>query len=192
MLPACLPPCLLSRLEGSRASQHDLHALCRKTSHSDVKRLIETSTAPSENFRTIASRAALLARDQAEGVRVAPFMSLSDGASLDRWIEDRPAPYVLKSDGSWAGFGVRIASDAGRAQAAFREMTRPASGLLGLREALLEGNYFCILPWLRRECPVMSVQDFIDGRPANIGVACWKGEVLGNCSTHPLWRNTLK
>jgi hypothetical protein len=73
---------------------------------------------------------------------------------------------------------VRIISDADAAEDAFAQMTRPASGLLGFRELLLEGDYFCIKPWLRRERPAMSVQGYIDGWPANIGVACWQGEVM--------------
>jgi predicted ATP-grasp superfamily ATP-dependent carboligase len=43
---------------------------------------------------------------------------------------------------------------------------------------LLEGNHFEFRSCLRRERPAMSVQGYIDGWPANIGVACWQGEVL--------------
>jgi hypothetical protein len=156
----------------------DLHALRRKTPHREVIRLIQKSTAPAENYPTITSRADLLALARREGAKVPPSMPLPNIAALERWIEDNPAPFVLKSDGSWAGFGVRVISDAGLAKSAFLQMTQPASGLLGLREALLEGNNFFIRPWLRRERATISVQRYIDGWPANIGVACWKGEVL--------------
>ena len=57
-------------------------------------------------------------------------------------------------------------------------MTRPVSARVALRESLLEGNHFEFRSWFRRERPAMSVQGYVDGWPANIGVACWQGEVL--------------
>jgi predicted ATP-grasp superfamily ATP-dependent carboligase len=57
-------------------------------------------------------------------------------------------------------------------------MTRPVSARVALRESLLEGNHFEFRSCFRRERPAMSVQGYVDGWPANIGVACWQGEVL--------------
>ena len=156
----------------------DLHAVWRSTQHLNIKSLIERSTAPVESFPTIVSRAALLSLAQRQGARVPASMSLPDATALDHWMEDNSAPFVLKADGSWAGFGVRIISNTATAKDAFQRMTKPASGRLAFREALLEGDRFGIRPWLRRERPVMSVQTYIDGWPANVGVACWQGEVL--------------
>lgn len=156
----------------------DLHALWQTTRHQHLKHLIERSTAPAAKFPLITSRAALLRLAQQQGVRVPASMPLGNVRELDRWTADNAAPFVLKADGSWAGFGVRIISDAATAEDAFLRMTRPASGRLAVRESLLEGNHFYIRSWLRRERPAMSVQSYIDGWPANIGVACWQGEVL--------------
>ena len=156
----------------------DLHAIWRATRHASVKQLIENSTAPARNFPTITSRAALLSLAQDEGVRVPVSMSLPDIKALHRWTESNATPFVLKADGSWAGFGVRIISNAATAADAYSRMTLRASGRLAFRESLLEGNHFGIRSWLRRERPAMSVQSYIDGWPANIGVACWRGEVL--------------
>jgi hypothetical protein len=156
----------------------DLHSICRSTRDPEVKRLILQSTSPSENYPTITSRVDLLALARREGVRVPPSMALPDNAALSKWMAENPLPFVQKADGSWSGFGVRIISDAGVASDAFARMTRPASLLLGLREAVLERNYFAVRSWLRRERPAISAQGYIDGWPANIGVACWQGEVL--------------
>jgi carbamoylphosphate synthase large subunit len=156
----------------------DLHTLCRGTKHPDIKKLIEGSTAPTGNFSIITSRAALLSLAQQEGVRVPPSMPLPDKKALDAWIKDNAVPFVLKADGSWAGFGVRIISNAATAKDAYARMTRPVNGLVALRESLLESNYFEARSWLLRERPAMSVQGYIDGWPANVGVACWHGEVL--------------
>lgn len=156
----------------------DLHALWRATRSQYIKLLIEKSTAPAASFAAITSRAALLALAQRQGARVPSSMALPDIETLSEWVKGNPAPFVLKADGSWAGFGVRIISNAAAATDAFARMTRPASGRLAFRESLLEGNHFCIRSWLWRERPAMSVQGYIDGWPANVGVACWQGEVL--------------
>jgi hypothetical protein len=156
----------------------DLHAIARSTKSSDVKRLIEGSTAPTANHPVITSRAALLALAQQEGVRVPPSMPLPDRDALGRWTQGHAAPFVLKADGSWAGFGVRIISNACTASEAYTRMTRPVSARVALRESLLEGNHFEFRSCFRRERPAMSVQGYVDGWPANIGVACWQGEVL--------------
>jgi carbamoylphosphate synthase large subunit len=156
----------------------DLQAVAQATKHHDIKRLIEGSTAPAENFPIITSRTALLAVAQQHGVRVPPSMPLSDVDALDRWTANHAAPFVLKADGSWAGFGVRIISNAATAKDAYARMVRPVSARMALRESALEGNHFEIRTCLRRERPAISVQGYVDGWPANIGVACWQGEVL--------------
>jgi hypothetical protein len=156
----------------------DLHAIRRETHHEHLKSLIERSTAPAESFPTITSRASLLSLARRHGARVPASMPLPDVRALEKWIAQNEAPFVLKADGSWAGFGVRIISDAWGAEGAYLRMTRRASGRLAFRESLLEGNHFGIRAWLRRERPAMSVQNYIDGWPANVGVACWQGEVL--------------
>jgi carbamoylphosphate synthase large subunit len=156
----------------------DLHAIALHTKHDSVRRLVEASTAPAGSYPIITSRAALLALARQTGVRVPPSMALPDTAALDRWMELHQTPFVLKADGSWAGFGVRIVSNAATAKEAYARMTRPASARMALRESLLEGNHFEARSWLRRERPAMSIQGYVDGWPANIGVACWQGEVL--------------
>ena len=158
----------------------DLHAICRRTRDGGLQALIERCTAPMAHFGTVTSRADLLALAQREGIRVPAHMALRDVRALDQWTGRRAPPFVLKADGSWSGFGVRVISDARLAEDAYAELTRPTGLRLALREAVLEGNYFGFRAWLRRDKPAMSVQSFIDGWPANIGVACWRGEVLAS------------
>lgn len=158
----------------------DLHEIARKTTNPLVQQSIVRSTAPVNRFQTIVSRAALLSLADQLGVRVPGSRPLPAIGALEQWMQENDPPFVLKADGSWAGFGVRIISDAGTARDAYVTMTKRASGRLALRESLLEGNYFGIRPWLRKERPSMSVQQYIDGWPANIGVACWQGEVLAS------------
>jgi hypothetical protein len=156
----------------------DLHQLYRQTRHGDLRLLIETSLGPADSFPVVTSRADFLALAHRHGVRVPPSMALPSIEALDPWIRQHPVPFVLKADGSWSGFGVRIISDASEAKSAFASMTRRASGRLALREILLEGNHFALRSWALAERPAMSVQNYIDGWPANIGAACWKGQIL--------------
>jgi hypothetical protein len=159
-------------------SVRDLHALHHGTRHDTIRDLIERSGGPPASFATITSRAGLLELAARLGVRVPASMALPDAAALEEWISRDDPPFVLKADGSWAGFGVRVVADGRSARQAFADMTRPASLYLALREMMLEGNHFELRAWLRRERPAMSVQGHIDGWPANIGVACWGGQIL--------------
>jgi hypothetical protein len=40
--------------------------------------------------------------------------------------------------------------------------------------------------WRRRGVPSVTMQEFIQGRPANTMIACWQGEVLGIVSSEVL------
>ena len=148
------------------------------TSHRDLRLLILRSIGPAEAFPIVTSRADLLDLARRQGVRIPPSAPLPSVRALDEWMAGNAAPFALKADGSWSGFGVRIISDPAKARGAFAEMTRRASGRLALREMVPEGNNFAVRSWLKGERPAMSAQGYIDGWPANIGVACWKGEVL--------------
>ncbi len=156
----------------------DLHRLHRETADHDVRLLIQRSLGPADSFPVAASRAEFLDVARRQGVRLPPSMALPSADALDEWMARNAAPFVLKADGTWSGFGVRIITEAAAAKPAYAEMTRRASGRLALREMLLENNNFAIRSWLSAERPAMSVQGHIDGWPANIGVACWRGEVL--------------
>lgn len=160
----------------------DLHALWHSRNDDALRALIEESVGPARIFSTVTSRAALLSLAGQAGVRVPESASIDSPAALEQWIATHPAPFVLKADGSWAGFGVRILSSAEAARKAYRHMTRPIGLRLALRETILEGDRFALKTWLQRQSPAISIQSHVDGWPANIGVACWKGEVLATIS----------
>jgi hypothetical protein len=157
-----------------------LHTICRRTTDGGVRALIERCCGEPAHYDTITSRAHLLALAEREGVRTPPNTLLPDAATLRRWTASHPAPFVLKADGSSSGFGVRLAADPVEAAEAFADLQRPVRLGLALRESVLEGNHFVLPDWLRRQRPALSVQGFVDGWPANIGVACWQGEVLAS------------
>jgi hypothetical protein len=158
----------------------DLHQLWRSTKDPAIRAIIEESIGPARSFPIVTSRHRLLSLAAQLGVRVPEPAPMPDVQALDAWIRTHPATFVLKADGSWAGFGVRIVSNAAAARSAFAQIKKPISLRLALREAVLEGDWFALRAWTRREIPTLSVQSYVDGWPANIGVACWKGEVLAS------------
>jgi hypothetical protein len=159
---------------------HQLHAVCNDRRQT---RIIERSLGSGNGFATAAARHELLMLARRQGVRVADSMPLSSVDDLQRWGSQQPFPWVLKADGSWAGFGVRIVRSLEEAEAAYHQMIKPPRLWLAIREALLERDMFWFAPWLRQVRPAMSVQSYVDGWPANCGVACWEGEVLaGICA----------
>jgi len=169
--PDLLVPC------DERAVRH-LHELYAITPSEKIRTLIERSLGDADSFGITAARHDLLTLAGAHGARVARSMALRSLGDLRVWGEQQPFPWVLKADGSWAGFGVRIVRTLEDAETAYRQMIRPASLRLAMREAVLEHDLFWIAPWLRAAEPAMSVQAYVDGWPANCAVACWEGEVL--------------
>jgi ATP-grasp domain len=169
--PDAIVPC-------DEKSVRDLHELYRRTTHRSVQVLVEASLGPAAAFDVVESRHSLLSIARKLGIRVPVSMPLPDVQALDKWMGSHAAPFVLKADGSWAGFGVRIITDAKVAHEAWQQMRRPTSFYLAARQLMLEGDTFPARSWMQQERPVLSVQSYIDGWPANIGVACWRGQVL--------------
>jgi hypothetical protein len=81
-------------------------------------------------------------------------------------------------DGSVGGAGVRIVTSWEEAERAYARLSRPAVTAIMLKHLLINRDPYPVLPWLLRECSPVSVQSFVRGRPANIMLACWKGDVL--------------
>ena len=91
---------------------HELHSRLRGLSNSqnDVVDLIERSLGPSESFPVVSSRYDLLALALQEGLRVPKTKLIRSVDDFEAWQAEQPLPWVLKSDGTWGGRGVRIAN----------------------------------------------------------------------------------
>jgi len=102
---------------------------------------------------------------------------------LEEWTGLHPYPAVLKVDGSWGGTGVKVVHDWAEARGAYRRLLSP--NRLGALKRLVVNRD----PYMLAQQPsekVLTAQEFVDGRPANCMVACWKGEVLGIVSVEAL------
>lgn len=171
VMPDLIIPC------DDRAVRH-MHRLFTRVSEGDVRKRLARSLSPAEEFSLIESRVDLLMLARDSGVPVPDTQPVTSQGDLATWGATHPLPWVLKSDGSWAGMGVRVVATLAEAMQAFQEMRRPVSARFVMGQCLLEWDFFWLTPWLTRERPTISVQQHIPGRAANCAIACWHGELL--------------
>lgn len=89
-------------------------------------------------------------------------------------------PVVLKTDGSWGGQGVDIVADETRLRQSYDRLKAPPSLARALWRMFRKSDFALLGASLRRAKHRLSLQKFVDGRPANASVACWQGEVLAS------------
>jgi biotin carboxylase len=123
-------------------------------------------------------RAAVLELAREEGIRVPDSLVIADMGDLDKWIERTGLPFVLKSNGTSGGEGVRIVHTLEDAQRAFRVLQAPPPFVRAIKRALADQDLTLIPPLLLRRRRVVSAQRFIAGRDATSLIACCKGVVL--------------
>ena len=169
--PDLIVPC------DDRAVRH-IHVLYEKTANPAVRERLGRSLGLAGDVRghrgaTRSAGSGTPARHPGAGHAV--INSVSD---LAAWHKEHPLPWVLKSDGSWAGMGVRIVTSLNDAAHAFKDMSSPVKASKVISQALLEWDFFWVRPWFRAERCVISAQQYIAGNAANCALACWEGEIL--------------
>lgn len=168
----------------------DLHRLYESLSNSgsaSVQRdLIERSLGTPAACALATARAPLLALAGQIGVRVPKTNVVNSAGELSAWLMRRGFPAVIKIDNSCGGQGVSIVRNHEEALHAYQRRAMHYSTLNTSRRLLLERDSSAILNWLHPTRPVVNVQDYIAGTPANRAVACWRGEVLAGISVEAL------
>ena len=159
---------------------HELHAhdLGQLASGNKVTALIEKSLGSPDSYPIVSTRYNLLKIAQQEGIRIPETELLTAASQLRSGNAALPAPWVLKADSSWGGHGVRIAEDRLQAEESFLELSRPLATARFMKRLIVDRDPYWLQTWLHRSKPAVIVQSFIQGRPANSAVFCWKGEVL--------------
>ena len=174
--PQIIIPC------DDRAVQHlhELHALKRTKSGSDlaVAALIEYSLGPPEGYTIVSSRQGLLEVAREEGIRVPDTNRIEGLDDLDHCLAKHALPCVLKADGTWGGSGVKIAHTVEQARQCFLEVVHFFGAERAIKQLIVYRDSFWLRPWWKRLKPAVIVQSYIDGRPANCAVVCWKGKIL--------------
>lgn len=158
---------------------HELHSRLRvRAKQSSVADLIERSLGPFESFPVVSARYEVLRVAQEEGLRVPQTRLIATVADLKACQTEQPLPWVLKSDGTWGGRGVRIANTLEQAEQFFSEISRPFGFGRVIKRLCVNRDPFWLKPWLSGSRPAVIVQTHVKGRPANCAVVCWQGKIL--------------
>ena len=178
--PQMIIPC------DDRAVQH-LHELHAKacslgTSGNNLAALIEKSLGLPSSYPIVCARYELLTSARQEGLRVPDTEPINSAGDLESWQIRRSFPWVLKADGTFGGHGVRIVHTPEQAEKSFLELTRFYRGGRAIKRLCVNRDAFWLRPWCNGTRPGIIVQSYIQGRPANCAVVCWKGKVLAGIS----------
>ena len=122
---------------------HQLHAnkRARSAPEVDIQALIVRSLGPPESYATVASRYMLLKIAREEGIRTPETSDIENLADLSQWHTTQPFPWVLKSDGTTGGSGVRIAHTSAEARDHFSDLRR-SLGLMLINQTTRCGPRF--------------------------------------------------
>ena len=180
--PAFIIPC-----DDDAAIQlHRLHESCCASGEAWAERtLIERSLGTPASCSRAAARDELMNLAVAEGVRTPAAGRLSVPADLNEWAVRDGFPAVVKLDRSCGGRGVMVVQSIEEARRAADSAAHP-SFIRALSDLMLRRDSTRLLQRLRRERPVVTVQNFIGGMSANRAVACWQGEILAGISVAAL------
>jgi hypothetical protein len=161
---------------------HDLADRCMTGPDAWIGRLLVRSLGDRRSFEIARGKTALIEMAAEEAIPVPETKTLTSEADLHAFCQRVGFPVVVKLDGTCGGRGVRIADRADKASRAYRELR---SSSTWLHTAKRSAKYLDMRPVLdrwRRGSPAVFGQSYIDGRPANRAVVCWKGEVLAGLS----------
>jgi hypothetical protein len=172
---------------------HRLHSrtVLEASADKPLADLIERSLGSPAAFPIIASRAALLRTAQAEGIPVPKMSEVSSIEQLRGLSESTGYPCVMKADGSWGGLGVKVVHSLKEAEACFQRMNRPLGIAAMLKRLLVNRDPFWIESWWRRQRAAITVQSYIQGRPANCVVFCKEGKVLAGIAVEVVAAQSL-
>jgi hypothetical protein len=161
-----------------------LHQLYQR--EPELRALIARSLGAPTHFEVVGSRERLQEVAQELNIRVPRTERAQSVDDLDTWFERPGNAIVLKQDGTWGGSGVRLVHSITEAGKELTRMLRPVPWAVVCKRMVVDRDP---LAWWnkRHENPVVTLQEFIPGRPANLMMACWKGQVLGAVTVEVLW-----
>lgn len=150
---------------------HELHSR-----YPEMRPLIEHSLGSKDSFSIVQSRGAILEAAVELGIRAPRTHTVLSEEDLKTWCLDGPA--VLKLDGTWGGAGVAIVDSQVKAVTEFRRLSGPIRSGVACKRWLINRHPRALLSWRHRREKGLTIQQFIQGRPANTMCACWQGEIL--------------
>lgn len=110
----------------------------------------------------------------------------ANNITLEREADRTLFPILVKTDGSFGGRGVRLVKDQRGLLAAIIELHLPYSWPGPLKRLLGRHFFNLFFRWSSEWPRKISIQQYIDGRPCNRAVVCWKGKVLAGITADVL------
>jgi hypothetical protein len=175
--PALIVPC------DDRAIVH-LHELQASTRHASpaMNAVIERSLGAVDSFPVVERRSDLIAVARTEGIRAPDMVQVATIDELRVALDQVGLPAVMKVDGTWGGLGVRVVHSFAEAARTLKTLSRPVGAARALKRLIVDRDPYFLLPMFAGSSPVVNVQRFVEGTPANSAVVCWNGEVLAGIS----------
>jgi ATP-grasp domain len=187
-ISACKPQILVPGDDQSAYAIYELHARCRGDTDAEaatIVALIERSLGNPDSFPIGRSKSSLIRVARECGVAIPETREIDGLSELKKHCASAKPPFVLKQDGTFGGLGVIVAQSQPEAEKALKRLKVRRIVNAG-RELALKFNYRPLLAAFTTPLPVISVQQFIEGRPANRAVLCWRGRVLAGTTVQTL------
>jgi carbamoyl-phosphate synthase L subunit-like protein len=154
--------------------------------HPDLREVIERSLGNPDAFAVTHSRDALQRMAAELGIRVPRSAAVDSAQQAAERFADFAQAAVVKLDGTYGGEGVSVVRTRDDAAEAFRQAQSATTALVAAKRALINRDPYAFWAWQRKGQARVTMQQFIVGAPANIMVACWQGQVLGQVSVEAL------
>ena len=144
----------------------------------ELRALIARSLGGPTHFEVVGSRERLQEVAQELNIRVPTTGRAKSIDDLRSWFDRIGNAVVLKQDGTCGGSGVRVVHSITEASTELTRMLRPESWAVVCKRMVVDRDPLAL--WAKKQQnPVVTLQEFIPGRPANLMMACWNGQVLG-------------
>jgi ATP-grasp domain len=151
-----------------------------------LRALIARSLGSAAHFEVVGSRERLQRVAQELHIRVPRTMRVKSQDDLREWFKFMGNTAVLKQDGTWGGSGVRVVRSLAEAANELTGMLRPTPWAVTCKRMIVDRDPIALWNGRHGKAPAVTLQEFIPGRPANIMMACWKGQVLGAVTVEAL------
>jgi ATP-grasp domain len=173
------PDIIVPACDRSVTHLHELYALAksREAGMPKMAALIERSLGAPESHSIVSSRYELIEAARKEGIRVPRSARICNAVDLEAWHAKEPFPWVSKADGTWGGSGVRIIKQSEEGLSALTQFEQMDRLTRAIKRMIVNRDPFLFRPWWSRSKRSITVQSYIQGRPANCTAFAWKGRV---------------
>jgi len=164
-----------------------LHALHRQ--EPSLRDLIEVSLGPASSYAVTGHRHRLLEVAAELGIPVPTTRKVTSIDDLAAWYRDVAPLGVVKVDGESGGNGVRICRSLDESVVAWRNLGATPSLMTACKRIMVDRDPLAL--WARQQATnhEITIQQFVDGRPANSMFAALNGKLVAVLSVVVLAAN---